>query len=370
MENYSYYTPITLADELLKLVEEKKYQKAIDICCGSWNLLKAARKKNLCDKAVGIDVDYNVHKYMPDYCKFICMDGRLYSLKPENKGKYDLVLSNPPFGRIENDNRILKDYIEDKEISLLLYKRYEVEMLIANMMLLRKGGVLLAILPRTIVYGPKYKKLRVYIAKHYYVKAIIDLPDNSFGKREISTIAMVIENRESRKGAELYSIDKIENWKMRKCRAIKKKELLTGDWTNDSALEKRADIYRGKIGSNYFDENGTNTVLHCSSVIIGTDWKPVIKKTKMYCNDKCTQYGDVIISRVGRFAGYWTINTFGTHGVSDCLIVIKNPSSKTLDIIKKNSKNNRLTLPLYGVTTKYIIQSDVCKMLKNNENIR
>ena len=45
MSKYNYYTPIELAALLLELIPQKaSISSAIDICCGSWNLLAAAKR--------------------------------------------------------------------------------------------------------------------------------------------------------------------------------------------------------------------------------------------------------------------------------------------------------------------------------------
>ena len=223
---------------------------------------------------------------------------------------------------------------------------------------------MLAILPRTIVYGIKYKRLREYLAKHYYIKALVDLPNGAFENKDISTTAIILENNKNAEGAMSYIVTEDDGWKIRAFAPVDKTRLMSGDWGGNAILEKRTDVFRGKIGSNMFDKNGTRPVIHCSSVLVENSWIPSIKKTKVCYPEKIAQNGDVIINRVGRHAGYWTINTFGKSEVSDCIIVIQKPSKRILEIIENHSVNNRLELPLYGVTTKYILQSDVCRLIR------
>ena len=47
MGNYKFYTPPEVAECLMTVLPEKKYKNVIDICCGSWNLLKAANKVHI-----------------------------------------------------------------------------------------------------------------------------------------------------------------------------------------------------------------------------------------------------------------------------------------------------------------------------------
>ena len=58
MSKYNYYTPIELAALLLELIPQKaSISSAIDICCGSWNLLAAAKRHYPEVKITGVDID-------------------------------------------------------------------------------------------------------------------------------------------------------------------------------------------------------------------------------------------------------------------------------------------------------------------------
>ena len=57
MSKYNYYTPIELAALLLELIPQKaSISSAIDICCGSWNLLAAAKRHYPEVKITGVDI--------------------------------------------------------------------------------------------------------------------------------------------------------------------------------------------------------------------------------------------------------------------------------------------------------------------------
>lgn len=40
MKKYIYYTPIDLARAIIAIIPEIKIESIIDICCGSWKLIK------------------------------------------------------------------------------------------------------------------------------------------------------------------------------------------------------------------------------------------------------------------------------------------------------------------------------------------
>ncbi|QUO20793.1 class I SAM-dependent methyltransferase [Clostridiaceae bacterium Marseille-Q4143] len=138
MGNYKFYTPPEVAECLMTVLPEKKYKNVIDICCGSWNLLKAANKVFDIEEYVGVDIDDSAGKYCLNGARFVCADGRKFAI--EEKKKYDLVLSNPPFGCIKENNRVYDKGIHGKEneIKALHNRRYENEMMQANLLLSKK----------------------------------------------------------------------------------------------------------------------------------------------------------------------------------------------------------------------------------------
>ena len=106
MKKYTYYTPIYLARAILDIIPEIKIRSIIDICCGSWNLLYAGMEKYPEAVITGVDVDKESEKHKIEKANFNFMDGREFAKNEYNEGKtYDLILSNPPFGLISDNER-------------------------------------------------------------------------------------------------------------------------------------------------------------------------------------------------------------------------------------------------------------------------
>jgi type I restriction enzyme M protein len=92
--------------------------------------------------------------------------------------KYDVVLTNPPFGKdikVTGESK-LKQYklaSGKKEVSpdILFIER--------SLQLLKDGGTLGIILPETFFHAPKQSRIREYFKEHN-IKALIDLPHNTF----------------------------------------------------------------------------------------------------------------------------------------------------------------------------------------------
>ena len=191
MGNYKFYTPPMLAECLMKLLPKRTYCNIIDICCGSWNLLDAARKQFGPAHYVGVDIDEKAGANCFANANFLCEDGRKFAIK--EKKKYDLILSNPPFGYLKENERLFKG-MEIENIKGLINKRYENEMMQANLLLADKEGVLLFILPATFFEGESYLTIRSELCKSYTVHSIVKLPIETFGSSKISTYALIMSN--------------------------------------------------------------------------------------------------------------------------------------------------------------------------------
>lgn len=364
MDYSKFYTPPEIAELLISQIRITPPENVIDICCGSCNLLHAAKKK--WHKAILTGVDVNPTN--DQSIRFIEQDGRVFSLSHPNE--YSLVLANPPF-----------DCNEKKDQYPELYKginnsfstsRLEIEMLLANLNILSENGTLLIIMPSTFVVGQNYKKLKCFLASKYYIQKIFHLPDNAFGNTEISTCALVITKKQViNKITKRYYVEYANN------QFIIKKEptvvpnsmMLSGYWSDSCYSNNQCtisvEIKRGNISSQYFIKDGKYPVLHTAK--LHTPWMPSvryisrIKQNAIYADD-----GDIVISRIGKSAGQWCKYKGDRVMISDCIYVIRDPD----DSIYRLLEGKVYTLPHKGVATKYITITDFLnwiQSLKNNE---
>lgn len=361
-KKYLFYTPMNLADFLIKRIEQSDCKHVIDICCGSWNLLRAAKHKYPLADVVGVDVDEEAQKHQLTNSQFYHMDGRAYALKClEDNIKYDLVLSNPPFGHINENERILYNLNNENIMLELLNKRYETEMILANLLLVRPGGSILFILPSSFIEGVRCNKIRKYIGETYKVRALFSLPNETFGKREIRTWAIWLDAvAPDNSDVDIYYIKTVDQADaISASRKVGRQNIRTGNWLGREMLKEgeALNIYRGNLHSKEFTNTG-NLVLHCAAVGKDGIWKPSIRHTNQV-DKRRAQVGDIIINRVGRSAGYWCINDEPNIMVSDCIIVIHNCEEQVIKMLEQKSINNRLHIPIYGTTTQYITVRDI-----------
>ena len=362
MKDYIYYTPKDLALKLMDLIEDKPYKNVIDICCGSWNLLYAAKEKLNCQFITGVDVDKNVKRYKAPKDKVFLEDGREYALRCYEKKRYDLVLSNPPFGLLADDNRVMKTKLKDHKYTPILTKRFESEMLVANMLLLKREGVLVTILPQTFIFGISNINVRKKIARDFQIDTIVKLPEGTFKKNDIRACVVIMRKTKKRKPTLYYIASYSNEWYLNYAGIIDNKRMILGHWELErNYFSKDTDlmIFRGSICSSKFQKNGQNKIFHCSSMIENDIWQPLVKETNERCNGRVTKIGDILVNRIGKKAGYWCVCNKQGYYVSDCIIVIRNLSSKGIEQLENNSVGRRLNIPLRGVSTQYVTENDI-----------
>lgn len=350
MDYSRFYTPPAIASFLIEQLQIEVPESAIDICCGSCNLLHAAKKKWKNIKVTGVDIIKK--STQSDKVLYLQEDGRKYAMN--SNVKYSLVLANPPF-----------DYIKFNEYDMLykihnlknITKRLEIEMLLANLFLLEENGALLIIMPNTFIESERNKKLRKWLAENYYLQKIIKLPSDTFGSKKIKTYALIIRKSRENINCTRYLIlsNKNEEYKFTKKCFIPKNNIINGDWLPrrfSINLENKFDFRRGNISSQYFTSEGV-AVLHTAKK--KENWEPSIRYIEDI-EDKfvIAKTGDIIVSRVGRSAGEWCLYSGEDIPISDCLYRIKDPHG----IIGKKLEGNKFNRELRGVSTPYITMND------------
>ena len=159
MDYSKFYTPPKIAQVLINSLIIPTPQRVIDICCGSCNLLFAAKKRWNNIKTYGVDISNHVTSDV----HFKQADGRTFALcHPKH---FSFVVANPPFVFIKKKNQfpmLYKNIFEKFKTS-----RLEVEMLLANLSILKPKGTLLIILPSSFVEAISHKKIRNLIANNY-----------------------------------------------------------------------------------------------------------------------------------------------------------------------------------------------------------
>lgn len=363
MSDYKYYTPVELLDALLEYLPNGQIKNVVDISCGSFNLLKSALKKYPKARCVGVDIEEQDNKACRNI-RFVKQDGRIFAKQQSERNiSFDLILTNPPFGRLKKDERLF-----EPERGAILCSRYECEMMYANSLLAQEGAYMIAILPATFVEGDLYLKYRKQLAKDYEIRQLIKLPSNVFSKGDISAYAIILYRTDAEKARDTQVGDATctdSKWIVTCRQTATVANIMLGLWANSNVpkvSEKKKEIcsiYRGNISSTFFSGDGAE-ILHCSSNFEQGIWKPLLchcmnhpEKNLKYVYD-----GDIIVNRIGKNAGFWQKYVGKKRLVSDCLIVVHG-GTQIDEYLSQHSIDGRLDIPVKGVATKYISIADL-----------
>ncbi|MCY4162161.1 MAG: N-6 DNA methylase [Flavobacteriaceae bacterium] len=213
-----FFTPKNIVKLLVEIVNPNDNQLIIDPACGSggflveslrhiWNSIdKEAKEYNRSEMDIheekfavavknifGIEKDEILSKITKMYMALLG-DGKgsVFSedslLPPTNwasettkyinLGKYDILFTNPPFGKnikITGREKLQQFELAGKKDSM----RPEILFLERSIQFLKSGGIMAIILPETFFHAVKSKFIMKFIKKHN-IKYIVDLPHNTF----------------------------------------------------------------------------------------------------------------------------------------------------------------------------------------------
>lgn len=183
-----YYTPIDIVEFIISLVKVRNTTKIIDPAGGSADFLVGCLKKNYLatENLHYWDSDKNATE-VAKLNMILNGDGRT-NIKTQDtienysdmNGKFDLVITNPPFGDktvYQGPKSILETYDLYSESG---YKQLGVLYIERCMNLLKENGNLVIVLPNGYLNNPDDVDIRSFLLKNYMIVGYVSLPENTF----------------------------------------------------------------------------------------------------------------------------------------------------------------------------------------------
>lgn len=380
-----FYTPAGLAAALISLLPDREFDDAVDICCGSWNLLRAVRERWPHARITGVDVDPASNDHAPELSTFFLSDGRMFALKSEALCHlYDLVVANPPFGRIEMHGPIDDMFRRCFCLTGRAASRLENEMLIANSILVKPNGHFVAIVPSSLVEASSQQSMRLGLLRDFVLEHVVQLPENAFGYRGIHCYALILVKRHAGAPSQDYTEDYTESsfmratyqdssWQIGTQIGLLSDAVVAGVWKPPVAPEHKFGglrMFRGAVSSRFFTDSGTR-VLHSSGLPVGRSWTTSVRfvhRSRKLRTLPRAHSGDLIVGRVGRSAGYFCLHSGRATLVSDCLIVLRSPQNhEILKYLTRSSIAGRLEHLVKGVSVRYVTEHDLRSWLAEGD---
>lgn len=220
-------TPNSIANLISHLAQKNNPKSAIDICCGTGNILYYLQ--NEIDDLTGVEIAENVaaltNYFIPDL-HIITADSFLYPFSR----KYDLVVGNIPFGmRIEMDGK----RIPGEEA--FVRKAHE---------LLTENGRAIMLVPYSVLIAGPFQNFRKEFVS--CVEEIITLPSGSIRNTQIKTAILVIGKQECKevKITQLTNFDSLEKEYQNASSVTYPNEKLLERWDPEYHLSKESSFYK------------------------------------------------------------------------------------------------------------------------------
>ena len=387
-----YDTPIEVAAVLAKHAP-KKMTSLLEPAVGSGVLLEPLlmRSNQFLKRVVCIDIDSNILRQVKEKFKpllssklnILHADFLKWSL-PETCRKsinFDCIIMNPPFsGRIEKWIRL--NFADEFPTLGKGYRSIPIEVafVVRAVRLLNPNGVLLAIVPATLISSFKTSWLRQYLMEIGAVDYVHELPKRTFKGVEARVYLFVYRKSARQRSLVVCNHDLVKPERI----LIKRDELSEGirfdysfhyarrwyqkfktsspnlEWVK---LNEIANVYRGRIGSPL----GMRKAIHTCDYRNGF-WHSGNRQKQLLkdASDARIQAGDLIVKRVGRHCIQSIGKVIGHEGYacSDCLLIIR-PKRKvistvllfTLRVLFSNNEGAQLLERGTGAT--YISEDDL-----------
>lgn len=253
---------------------------------------------------------------------------------PEGSGGFDCIIMNPPFAA-----RVKRE-VEDQILRAVRKVPIEIAFVARAVELLRDGGVILAVVPPSVVSSLQGRWIREYLLSKGCIRCVHELPKNTFSSVEAKVYLMVFEKGGRAQSVTLcnHSLEDPEKLFVRKNMLGDEKRLdfsyhnannkareirmFSGDarWTRMADL---AEITRGTAGS----PRGVERAIHT------TDFRQGFWCTERLQNNRLPgEVGrgtiasqDMLIMRVGRncYRSVGCIAGEGAYEITDCVVRIR-----------------------------------------------
>jgi type I restriction-modification system DNA methylase subunit len=200
---YSFFTPKWLCQEMYNLAIrygfDTKKGKILEPACGTGNFLEILDNPSLCTAFELDDINYqiaqkrapNVKIYNTYFEKAFLQPPKFRSLL--SKGEtwlkdypFDLVVGNPPYGKYSG---LYKTHFDN-----LKAKQFEIFFILKSLDLLKKGGLLVFIIPSGFLRN-SYASQKQKIAKKADIFDAYRMPDNIFKGTKVPTDIIVLRKK-------------------------------------------------------------------------------------------------------------------------------------------------------------------------------
>jgi tRNA1(Val) A37 N6-methylase TrmN6 len=193
-ENGQYMTPFDIIDESLKIIKIKEFESILEPSCGTGQFIEKISLQNKKAKIVGIELDKAIYDYIKDsFSKNVTIMKDDFLLKDFGQTKYDLIIGNPPYFEIDKKKTPYTNIIKSNSDVLLGRINIYTLFIKKSIDLLETSGVLLFVIPTSLLSSKYFEKIRSYIVDKCRILNIRILNSNDFEDALQQTMIFVLE---------------------------------------------------------------------------------------------------------------------------------------------------------------------------------
>ena len=205
-----FFTPKSIVKKLVEKVLQVKqeFNFVLEPSCGSGEFLTYLDTILQSDsRLVGIEKNEKIYTEIENLPNTFTHELTLFNQDfltyNDNEDKPDLIIGNPPY------------FVCKKEIVPMLYKKYMCGrpnifcvFILHALSMLKRGGILAFIIPRSFLNSSYYSKIRKYIINKYRIEYILDFEGhNEYIDTDQATVGIIISNSDDIGMNNRYSIN-------------------------------------------------------------------------------------------------------------------------------------------------------------------
>lgn len=187
-DNQQFFTPPQIVEFIVSACEADLKGAVCDPACGTGGFLAAIARRGLpCDSLTGMEIDerlswaagMNVFLHGGRHVEALLLPdgGTLGNAAKPYFGRFDAIITNPPFGSDLTDLQLLSGFELGKGRPS---RRRGILFIERCWELLRSKGLLAVIIDEGVLNLPHAEDVRNYILRHFDVEAVVSLPESAF----------------------------------------------------------------------------------------------------------------------------------------------------------------------------------------------
>lgn len=222
----AYYTPLPLAEMMVKLfLGDKSIKAVLEPSCGDGVFIDALddlEMINQLDNVTAIEIEQEESEKVENNYKksekVIILNQDFFDYyEKENENKFDLILGNPPYIRYqyldENQRKLMSDLLVSQGMKANRLVNTWVGFMVACVNLLSNEGKIAFVIPAEILQVAYAEDLRLFLADHLSKITLITFEELVFPDIEQEIVVFVGEKGNEEKGIRIIELNNLDDLK-------------------------------------------------------------------------------------------------------------------------------------------------------------